>query len=314
MTENLNDSGYSRADFFKHLLVLVLIYLASSVLGQLVVLGLAANLGMANMMEALAEMEKGKFLELLQPLRLLLILMHAFSFLVPALVFALFFWRPKMQKNLYLRVPKKISYWPMALLFVVMVLPITVIIHYLNTLIPAAWQQNTGQELQKLILTMHRPTDLVMNLILVGAMAGVGEELLFRGVLQRLLGWRFQNIHVAVWLAAIAFSLVHFELQAFVPRALLGATFGYLAYWSGSLFVPIVLHFMYNSVQVVAVYFNPSSMEEKVTAPSLAIVLVAVAASAAYIFIGRWFAAQTTIEDKKLYLQAVENVNVPRGT
>ena len=132
--------------------------------------------------------------------------------------------------------------------------------------------------------------------------------------LQRLLGWRFQNIHIAVWLAAIAFSLVHFELQAFVPRALLGATFGYLAYWSGSLFVPIVLHFMYNSVQVVAVYIEPSSLEEKVTAPSSTIVVVAVAATVAYIFIGRWFAEQTMTAEKKLYLQAVENVDVPRGT
>jgi hypothetical protein len=251
-------------------------------------------------------MQKGNFLELLQPLRVLLILMHAFSFLVPALAFAFFFWRPKMQKTLYLNAPNKVSYWPMALLFVVSVLPITVIIHYLNTLIPAAWQQNTGQDLQKLILTMQTPTDLVMNLILVGVMAGVGEELLFRGVLQRVLGWRFQNIHVAVWLAAIAFSLVHFELQAFVPRALLGATFGYLAYWSGSLFVPIILHFMYNSVQVIAVYMNPASLEEKVTAPNLTIILVAVGASAAYVFIGRWFAGQTTAVQKKLYLQNEE--------
>ena len=50
------------------------------------------------------------------------------------------------------------------------------------------------------------------------------------------------NAHVAIWVTAIIFSAVHMQFFGFVPRMILGALFGYLAYWSGSLWLPIIAH------------------------------------------------------------------------
>lgn len=93
--------------------------------------------------------------------------------------------------------------------------------------------------------------DLIMNILIIGIMAGVGEELLFRGAIQRLLATTNLGPHVAIWLTAFLFSAIHMQFFGFVPRLLLGAFFGYLLYWSDSLWVPVAAHTFNNIVYVV---------------------------------------------------------------
>jgi membrane protease YdiL (CAAX protease family) len=302
MTE-ISPSDNKVFECIKQLLVLVGIFFASSIVGQLIILPLASGFGMANFEEVLAEIIKGKYPQMVNPLRILLSISHAFTFLLPALAFALLYWRGNMRQSLHLNMPPKISYWAMALLFLVAILPFTAISHYLNTLIPESLHHQGGQELQQTILQMHSPIDLAFNILLVGVMAGVGEELLFRGVLQRIFAFSFRNIHLAVWLTAILFSLVHLELQAFVPRVLLGAVFGYLYYWSGSLLVPIILHFLYNSVQVVAVYSSPQMINEKAVAPEMTTYIIAAVGLVVFFFVARWFAANQSEAQRNAYFQ-----------
>ncbi|MDE6491112.1 MAG: CPBP family intramembrane metalloprotease, partial [Muribaculaceae bacterium] len=94
--------------------------------------------------------------------------------------------------------------------------------------------------------------DLIMGLLVVGVLAGVSEELFFRGALQRLLMTRPMNPHVAIWITAVIFSVFHFQFFGFFPRMLLGAFLGYAAWWSGSLWVPVVVHALNNMLVVLA--------------------------------------------------------------
>ena len=89
--------------------------------------------------------------------------------------------------------------------------------------------------------------------LLMGVLTGISEEMLFRGALQGSLS-QFRNSHFSIWLAAIVFSLLHFQFFGFVPRLLLGAVFGYLLVWTGSLWVPIIAHAINNSVVVISSY------------------------------------------------------------
>ena len=77
----------------------------------------------------------------------------------------------------------------------------------------------------------------------------------FRGVLQQLLGGRR---HVAIWLTAVIFSAIHMQFYGFVPRMLMGALFGYVFVWTGSLWVPIVMHFVNNGMAVLVYYIFSS--------------------------------------------------------
>lgn len=92
--------------------------------------------------------------------------------------------------------------------------------------------------------------DLILNILIIGLMAGVGEELLFRGALQRLLSTTALGPHGAIWAAAFLFSAIHLQFYGFVPRMLLGAFFGYLLYWSGSIWVPVAAHTLNNVIYV----------------------------------------------------------------
>jgi membrane protease YdiL (CAAX protease family) len=79
---------------------------------------------------------------------------------------------------------------------------------------------------------------------------------LFRGLLQRLLKEWLGNIHFAIFMAAFLFSAMHMQFYGFFPRMLLGIMFGYLFYWSGSLWVPICAHFINNGSAVIFSYLG----------------------------------------------------------
>ncbi len=95
---------------------------------------------------------------------------------------------------------------------------------------------------------------LIFNILLIGVLAAVGEEIFFRGLLQNLFLKGTGNAHVAIWLSAFLFSFIHLQFFGFFPRMLLGAMIGYLFYWSGSLWAAILAHFINNAVSVVAYY------------------------------------------------------------
>ena len=91
---------------------------------------------------------------------------------------------------------------------------------------------------------------VLLNIGLMALLPALSEEFSFRGTLQQILG----NKHVAIWVTAIVFSAIHMQFYGFIPRMLMGAMFGYIFVWSGSLWVPIVMHFVNNSLAVIAYY------------------------------------------------------------
>ena len=93
--------------------------------------------------------------------------------------------------------------------------------------------------------------DLLMNILIIGVAAGVSEELFFRGALQRLLSTGGVNMHAAIWISAMVFSAVHMQFFGFIPRVLLGAYFGYLLVWSGSIWLPAAAHALNNTIYVI---------------------------------------------------------------
>ncbi len=95
---------------------------------------------------------------------------------------------------------------------------------------------------------------LLINLLIMALLPAFCEETCFRAMLIRLLSPQGTQIrtHIAVWVSAIIFSAVHFQFYGFVPRMLMGAVFGYMLVWSGSLWVPIMAHLTNNSIAVIA--------------------------------------------------------------
>lgn len=97
-------------------------------------------------------------------------------------------------------------------------------------------------------------TTLLLNILVIGIITGMCEELVFRGTLQRILSSGPIGSHVAIWLAAVIFSLMHFQFFGFLPRVLLGAFFGYLFYWTGSIWMSAAAHAINNSLYVIVAW------------------------------------------------------------
>ena len=106
----------------------------------------------------------------------------------------------------------------------------------------------------RFLLNITSVSGLMVNLLVIAVVAAIAEELIFRGIIQKLLFEQSKNIHLAIWLTALVFSLFHLQFFAIIPRIVLGAALGYTFYWSKSIWVPIFFHFINNASIVLASY------------------------------------------------------------
>ena len=110
--------------------------------------------------------------------------------------------------------------------------------------------EETAAALTRQFLQTENVGGLILNIGLMALLPALAEEFSFRGTLQQILG----NKHMAIWVTAFIFSAIHMQFYGFIPRMLMGAMFGYVFVWTGSLWIPIVMHFTNNGLAVLAYY------------------------------------------------------------
>jgi membrane protease YdiL (CAAX protease family) len=95
------------------------------------------------------------------------------------------------------------------------------------------------------------------QLALVAALAGIGEELLFRGLLQLGLS-TFLYVWLAVLLTSFVFGLAHAVTPTYCFLAfVISLYFGFLFVYTGNLFVPIAIHALYDFFVFLFIRFTP---------------------------------------------------------
>jgi uncharacterized protein len=130
-------------------------------------------------------------------------------------------------------------------------------------------REDLATELTTFMTQINSNFEFVVAFLVIAVLPAIGEELVFRGLIQNELYRGTKNIHIAIWVAAILFSAIHMQFFGFVPRLLLGALFGYLYYWSGSLTLAMIAHFVNNGASLIAMYlyqqgtfeYDPESTE-----------------------------------------------------
>ena len=111
-------------------------------------------------------------------------------------------------------------------------------------------QEDTAASLTRRFLEADHFGIILINMGLLAVLPALAEELSFRGTLQQVLG----NRHTAIWITAFVFSAIHMQFYGFVPRMLMGALFGYVFVWTGNLWIPMLMHFVNNSLAVLSFY------------------------------------------------------------
>jgi membrane protease YdiL (CAAX protease family) len=121
------------------------------------------------------------------------------------------------------------------------------------------WAMNKEAVLQEVTLFItdfDNHWEFIFGLLVVAVLPGIGEELLFRGLMQPKITKLTGNVHAGIWITALIFSFFHFQFYGLIPRMLLGALFGYLYIWSGNLIVPMIAHFVNNGFTLLMIYLN----------------------------------------------------------
>ena len=179
-------------------------------------------------------------------------------FIVPSILF-LFIFKNKNENWISLEKVPSIYQLILILICVICLSPTINLLAELNSKIPfPQWVYDSEEEalkITKAFLTMKTIWALFINLFVVAILPGIGEELLFRGVVQNILKKIFTNYHISIWITAILFSAMHMQFLGFIPRMLLGALFGYIYVWSGSLWLSMIAHFINNGAAVLLGYF-----------------------------------------------------------
>ncbi len=128
--------------------------------------------------------------------------------------------------------------------------------------------EDSAAEMTVKFLTMDSVGSLALNMFMIAIIPAVGEELLFRGCIQKLLRKGLGNPHIAIILTGAIFSFFHFQFFGFLPRWIMGIILGYLFYYSGNIWYPIIAHFLNNGFQVLMVYLGQMPLDE-VNTPEL---------------------------------------------
>lgn len=121
-----------------------------------------------------------------------------------------------------------------------------------------SWMREMEDNMMKTteaLLKMKSTGHLLVNLLVIAVVPAICEEFLFRGAVQRTIFRIKSNAHVAIWLSAIIFSTIHFQFYGFLPRLLLGAAFGYVYFWTGSIWYAVFAHFLNNAYAVCVAYY-----------------------------------------------------------
>ncbi len=216
--------------------------------------------------------------QLASAFRLFQLLAAIGTFIVPSWLAALLFSHDAAQ-YLGMKVKPAVSACMLAAGILIVAIPLINWMMQLNSSLhlPAsmqsleAWMLASEKQAEKitgLMLGTASWSTLLVNLLVIAVVPAIGEELLFRAVIQKQFIALMNNRVAAVIFTSILFSALHMQFYGFLPRFALGIFLGFLYLQSGSIWLPVWAHFFNNAAAVILTWtasrqkisFNPDTI------------------------------------------------------
>jgi membrane protease YdiL (CAAX protease family) len=195
-----------------------------------------------------------------------------FMFFLPVYFFAVICYRnPSKFIGFNTRINSRQLFLVLAIL--VLTFPLSGALAELNKIIPIprAWEikfkamEASRAAQEAVLININSFARYVMSMFIIALLPGIFEEVCFRGGLQNILMRWLKGPWIAIILTAFIFSIIHISYYGFLVRFALGIILGLVFYYSGSLWLSIIFHFLYNGIQVTALYLlnKPGVKETK---------------------------------------------------
>ena len=241
------------------LLVVVLVFLFTFFLGVMLVLPFF-NVSLTDLDEYLNQVSSQNIMLL----KLLQIIQAFGLFIFPALICAFLFGR-SIAEYLYLKGKTSAISIVLVIVIIISIVPFINFLSFVNSQMSLpeslsaleTWMKTSearAMQLTESFLNVSTIGGLLLNIFMIAVLPAIGEEFLFRGIIQRLFTEWTKNIHWGVLIAAAIFSGFHMQFYGFIPRLLLGVMFGYMLVWSKSMWLPVLAHFINNVMAVISYY------------------------------------------------------------
>ncbi|TAJ15102.1 CPBP family intramembrane metalloprotease [Marinilabiliaceae bacterium JC017] len=121
-----------------------------------------------------------------------------------------------------------------------------------------SWITNKEQqamEITQIFIETTTVPGFLVNVFMIAILPAIGEEWLFRGLIQRYLGEWISKPHLAIFITSVLFSAMHLQFLSFLPRFILGMVLGYLFYWGKNMWLPITAHFTNNFLALLLFHY-----------------------------------------------------------
>ncbi len=189
-----------------------------------------------------------KFMQIMQTTGIFIVPSFAAAFLYSDKPLRFLGFEP-VKKGIYLKV----------FVLVLISLPAINLLASINELLPMSqWMVDmelAAERITKAFLVTDSAAAFMVNIVMIAILPAIGEELLFRGIIQKQLIRLTNSQWWGIVLAAAFFSAIHLQFKGFIPRFALGVMLGYLFAVTGSIWVAIAAHFFNNAIATVGYLF-----------------------------------------------------------
>ena len=186
-----------------------------------------------------------------------------FLFFLPAYFMAKICYRKPAR---FMGFTRNINYRQILLVLCILLLtfPLSAALGELNKIIPiprkwadyfqAKEEARTAEEAT--LIQINSFGKYLVSLVVIGLLPGLFEEAGFRSGLQNILVRWFKGPWLAIILTSVIFSLFHYSYYGFLVRFALGVILGFLFFYSENIWLGVLLHFLFNALQVTALYLT----------------------------------------------------------
>lgn len=211
--------------------------------------------------------------EVISGMKIIQALSSILIFFLPAFVFSIIVYAGKPTSFLGLKPAPLKSMYILAIVIIIVAFPFVFWLGEMNQLIPLPkWmgdlEQEATKQMQQFLKARHIG-DVILNVLIIALLPAIGEEVCFRGALQRIMIHITKNAWTGIIVTSILFSALHLQFQGFIPRMFLGIILGAIYWYSGSLWPSILAHFVNNAIQVIVVSYAPQYIEKNPPIPIL---------------------------------------------
>lgn len=258
---NIKTNEFSKA---QKVLIAITIFVAAFFISQIVSI-LVMSLFDVKILDIINSAKEHKFETL--GIKIAQLIASCILFILPPIIISKLF-KHNILKYLQLNTSPKFYYYIIIAIFMIAAFPLLSIITEWNTSIkfPESIKffeillrklEDSNGQLINLILSGNTICDLIINMIVIALIPAIGEELVFRGLIQKYFIKFLKNPHISIFITAFIFSSIHFSFFGFFPRFILGIFLGYLTWNFKSLYPSIFAHFVNNAFAVYMSFHFP---------------------------------------------------------